>query len=93
MNRKELNNKPLYELRCIGRHIGVKAASSLSKSDLIEKILEIENGITTPTFTNKGRPSMAYTKKTYFNPCVLKKIDKILNKAKEEIISLLIEKR
>lgn len=93
MTENELNKKPLYELRRIGRQIGVKASSSLKKSVLIERIIDVESGKIPPTFSSRGRPTLLYEKKVYFNNSILKEINRILKNAKNEIISLLIEKR
>jgi hypothetical protein len=47
----------IHDLRRIGRNIGVKGPTSLRKSDLIQRILEIEAGIEPAAPPSKrGRP-------------------------------------
>ena len=56
MKNNVLENMTLYELRELGRGIGVKSPSSLRKKQLIEKILKIQKGEEKPTFSCRGRP-------------------------------------
>ena len=49
-------DKSIVELRVIGRSLGVKAPTQLTKSELIEKIIALENGEEKPYFSRKGRP-------------------------------------
>ncbi|MBR2614673.1 MAG: Rho termination factor N-terminal domain-containing protein [Clostridia bacterium] len=89
---EELLQKPLYELRLIGREIGVKSPTSLTKKELVEKIIEIKKGKQKPVFSKKGRPSYIVCDMDKLNKKVLDKIDKILENAKKEIIDLLTKK-
>ena len=53
-----LENLLIYTLREIGREVGVKSPSSKKKYDLIQEIINIQNGTTAPYFTNLGRPTL-----------------------------------
>ncbi len=56
-SREELNKLKLSILREIGREIGVKSPTSLSKARLVEEILLIQDGKVTPELqTGKGAP-------------------------------------
>ncbi len=54
----QLQKLPLHKLRDLGREKGVKAPTSLKKSELIVAIANIESGKTQPKFNdkNRGRP-------------------------------------
>ena len=54
----ELKSYKLSELRTLGREVGVKAPSTLKKDDLIEKIIDILDGVTPPHNTIRGRPKL-----------------------------------
>ena len=56
--KKDLQNFSVFALREIGRELGVKSPSTLKKRDLIEAIINLENGLTKPYFSTKGRPLM-----------------------------------
>ncbi len=56
MKREELESFSLFSLRQLGRKIGVKGSSALTKKMLIDEIVSIESGNKKPHFTNKGRP-------------------------------------
>ena len=58
---EELNAFNLHSLRILARNFGVKSPSSLKKSVLVDEILNIQNGIKNPYFSNKkGRPVKRY---------------------------------
>ena len=94
MDEKILKAKPLYELRIIARNIGVKKPTCYNKEVVIQKILNIELGIDTPIFTTKGRTPY----NTTFNVSndikipfdKITKINKIILKAKKDIIEILL---
>ncbi len=96
MDKILLNEKALYELRLIARNIGVRHPTSFRKKDLIDKILRIESGIDTPYFGTKGRipfnTQYLLSNQPSINPEKISKINKILLKAKYEIINLLLDK-
>lgn len=55
--KEKLNEINLYSLRVLAREMGVKAPTSLNKSNLINEILKIESGKKEPKKPNKkGRP-------------------------------------
>lgn len=60
MKREELEKFSLFSLRDLGRKIGVKRSSALSKKALIDEILSVESGIKKPYFNNKGRPAKTF---------------------------------
>lgn len=57
MNKK-LNKYGLMQLRIYAKNIGVKAPTAYTKTELIKKIEQVENGIVPPHFTDKGRPQI-----------------------------------
>lgn len=56
MKREELESFSLFSLRQLGRKIGVKSSSALTKKVLIDEIISIESGTKEPHFTSRGRP-------------------------------------
>ena len=56
--REELSKFGIYQLRTIGREVGVKLPTTYNKNDLINEILDITSGKKEPYFkqTKKGRP-------------------------------------
>jgi hypothetical protein len=92
--KEQLQAKNLYALRGIGREIGVRAPSSLTKGVLIENILRVQAGIDKPFFSKSGRPSLdgkftTKKKKDKKQTELIEEIDKILQVAKEKIIELI----
>ena len=55
VTKEYLENFGIHELRLRGRELGVKSPASKRKSQLIEEIIEIENGIKPAYRTNMGR--------------------------------------
>ena len=57
-----LNEKPFYALRDLGKRLGVPSATKYKKGVLIKKIYErvdeIENGVAVPPKSTKGRPKL-----------------------------------
>ena len=53
--REELSKCCLFTLRQIGREIGVKSPTSLTKNALIEQIIKVDNGEIKPYFSKVGR--------------------------------------
>ncbi len=97
MNKKFLNKKPLYELRLIARSMGVRHPTCLRKKDLIENILRVYHGIDEPFFGTKGRIPFStqyiLSNEPSISPEKISKINDIILKAKNEIISLLLDKK
>lgn len=58
INEENLNKYNLFYLREYAKTIGVKCPTALKKQVLIEKIIEIKNGIALPNFSNRGKPSL-----------------------------------
>jgi hypothetical protein len=57
INKADYQQYGIHDLRRIGRSVGVKSPTSLKKSDLILRILEIEAGIQPAILPSKrGRP-------------------------------------
>ena len=58
--KKELEQYGFYFIRQIAREIGVKNASTFKKKELIDAILDVQNGFVKPYFPTKGkgRPAM-----------------------------------
>lgn len=55
--REDLNRRTIHSLRIIGREVGVKSPTVLSKGTLIDEIIAISSGEKEPSFTKLGRPS------------------------------------
>ena len=83
--KNNLESCGIYPLRQIGRQIGVKKPSSLKKTDLINAILDLQNGYIKPYFTNKGRPAKNDTEiKSNLLPKAEHVKEKILVKSKKK---------
>ena len=94
MDKIQLENKSLHELRGIGRELGVKRPTNLTKQELILNILGILSGEITPFFTTKGRPAYktSYVKvEKKLKPIqpLIEEIDDLLTKTRKDIIALL----
>ena len=94
MNRSELENKSLHELRTIGRKIGVKSVTTLRKKLLINAILDVSNGKIEPYFSTRGRPAYSSdiknnSRNKQISQNDLKKINMELKNLKKLIIELL----
>ena len=90
MTKNELSKKSLYELRILGRNLGVKSVSTLKKSDLIQNILDISNGNKQPIFNNRGRkPYLRNTTEPAIDTKKLYLIERLLDKTKKEILDIL----
>ncbi len=84
MTKNELLHKSLYELRIIGRKLGVKSVTTLKKYDLVKYIMDISTGDKKPVFTNQGRKPYSYTNSNLeFSKEKIKIIDEILDRAKK----------
>ena len=57
-DKNYLESLSLPSLREIGKGIGVKAPTGLTKKQLINAILDINENRTEPYFSNVGRPSL-----------------------------------
>ena len=97
MNKASLNNKCIYELRIIGRELGVKAPTTLKKKALINAILNRLENKTQPFFSNRGRPpiSNVNTEQADLKEQVenikanaLKQVKIIFDKAQKDIIKV-----
>ncbi len=53
--KEDLAKCCLSALRQIGRELGVKSPTSLTKNSLIDEIIKVENGLVNPHFTKVGR--------------------------------------
>ena len=56
--KEELEKMALSDLRIIGRKIGVKNATGLRKSDLIQGICMVSSGLIPPHKSSSGRPAI-----------------------------------
>lgn len=88
----------LYELRLIGRKIGVKAPTSMSKINLVNAILDVLNGKIAPQRSSKGRPlksschrietlkfCQAFSENNFDFDDYLKRLEKILDQLFEKL--------
>ena len=90
MTNIELSQKSLYELRIIGRKIGVKSVSTLRKNELIQGILDISDGNKKPIFNNRGRkPYPKNATDPTFDEKKLYLVEQLLDKTKKEILDIL----
>ena len=95
MTKEELQKMSLYQLRILGRELGVKGVTKHVKAVLIEKILEVYSGKVEPTFTKRGRPPFKVQLfvdniDEYFNK--MRKLEEILSKTNKEIAELFSNK-
>ena len=100
MNKERLSKKSIYELRIIGRELGVKAPTKLKKQELIYAIIERNLNLVEPYSTTRGRPPLSAPEK-YKNLLqnekslsdlkneLVNKIETVLEKAKKEILKIL----
>ena len=91
MTKEELQKMSLYQLRNIGRELGVKATTKHVKSILIDKIFEVYSGKKEPTFTKRGRPPFKqelFVVKIDEYYLKLQKLEEILSKTNKEIAEL-----
>ena len=90
MIKSELMHKSLYELRIIGRKLGVKSVTTLKKNELIENIIDISTGDKKPIFTKQGRKPYDYANSNLkISKEKIKIIEEMLNRTKKEILDLL----
>ena len=100
MNKERLSKKSIYELRILGRKLGVKAPTKLKKQELIYAIIERNLNLVEPYSTTRGRPPLSAPEshknllQNEQNLFVLKnelvnKIENVLETAKKEIIKIL----
>ena len=97
LRQEYLKTISVLRLREIGRACGVKAPTSLNKNQLIQAIIDIEDGVSKPYFntTNRGRPALS--SKNYANSpndLQTKKIDKIqklIDKFEKDILKVILE--
>ncbi len=78
----------------MGRNFGVKAPTTLKKAQLINAICDIKDGKVQPVFTGRGRPIKDYkesSKELNISVDKIIKVEKLLNKCKADIISLLCQ--
>ena len=96
--KKQLLTFSIYELRSIGKKIGVKAPTSLTKKNLIDAIVNVQSGLIEPYFSKRGRPRITtVVERNFLNIAetnakkdykvnVIKIIDRTLKKVREELI-------
>ena len=90
--RMRLEKTPLYLLRRMGREVGVKAPSTLTKKKLIDAIVAIEEGKKLPVSTNRGRPLMEGVRLDRSEKeieQIEKKIDEKLKELKQDIMKII----
>ena len=83
MDKASLYNKCIYELRIIGRELGVKAPTTLKKKALIKAILNRLENKTEPLFSNRGRPPISNVKTEQTN--LKEQLEKIKIYAKKQV--------
>ena len=82
----------LYDLRKIAKEKGVPNPTTYRKKELIKQILQIDDGIIKPRFSNKGRPTTKKINLTLSSNDVIivldtiNKIRKLLEALEKEII-------
>jgi hypothetical protein len=90
ISRKELSKLSHYELRNLGRQIGVKSPSTIRKDEVIDNIIAIYKGKKKPHFTNLGRPAIKQNNSFDSKDIEIEKqIDKMLLDLKIEIMNLI----
>ena len=96
MVKEELQYLTIHELRIIGRKLGVKHPTMLRKKELINEIINCDKGlIVDKPISRRGRKAhagkSAILKQVKTDCKIIDEVEKILNNAKNEIISLLID--
>ena len=97
--REALKKAHLYDLRRLGREVGVRAPAKLKKKDLIEQILAVKRGEIPAYFTNMGRRPKpydsavkSYTKfKDEKRGRLEKRLDRILGELKDCILKMYLD--
>lgn len=97
--RETLKRAHLYDLRRMGREVGVKAPAALKKNELINQILAVKRGEIPPHFTNKGRMPKptdsvvsSYKKfKDEKRDRLEKRLDRILGELKDCILKMYLD--
>ena len=93
MKNAELYVKNVADLRCMGRAMGVKSPTTMSKQELIQSIWQIYCGELEPYYTNMGRPPLNKEKSVpVFTKDDLDKVEAMLLRAVAEIVEKLKEK-
>ena len=102
MNKETLNKKSIYELRMIGRDLGVKSPTALKKQQLIDSILERNLNLIEPHSSKRGRPPLQATlnSQTFLqNDAILEnlrlkilnQVEKVIENAKLEISKIITD--
>ena len=78
----------IHYLRRLGKSIGVKSPTSLTKTKLIEQIIGVSKGEIAPCFSKKGRPSQKLNLSHNKNQLKLQGLCYKLTKVEELIIEI-----
>ena len=92
--REDLEKISIYDLRYIGREVGLKSVTTLKKGELINQILLVENDKILPIKSRVGRP---YIERVISisdniqleNKDIEKKIEKLIDDFKKDLLSLI----
>ena len=91
---EELNKKSIYELRVLGRALGVKSVTTLKKDALIQTMIDIEKGIVEPMYSKRGRPALSVelykpAPKTILTRKQRTLINQAFNRFKKEVFTII----
>lgn len=95
--KEYLEKISLLGLRQIGREVGVKSPTSLRKDQLVESILDIQQGYIEPYFNcdKRGRPALSnqkdFSRVQALSMEKLYRIQKIISKCQNDIIEVMLE--
>ena len=93
LDKELLKQKSIYELRIIGRELGVKAPTKLKKQVLIHCILERIEGKTQPFISNRGRrPLIINVNELNLQNSkaeLIKRLDNVLENTRNELLQIL----
>ena len=102
MTKDKLEFYTIHDLRVLGRALGVKHPSMLNKEELIDYIILVSNQSIDKNYSKKGRKARAGMLLTplpspplspQINKDIVNKINEILDKARNDIINLLKNKK
>ena len=96
--KEDLEKLPYYQLRNLGREVGVGGACTYKKAELIEKIISVCSGRVEPIFPKSGRPVIPVVdltdipksiKKMEKKTIDLEEVEKIIDDFKNKLLKLL----
>ncbi len=94
---EDLQKISIHTLREMGRAFGIKAPTGLTKSQLIQALIDIENGTVKPhvSTSNRGRPALSMDNPSSISQIEaldkLRRIQELITKCEKEIMKIILE--